>query len=505
MRIPAAFVLLCTSLVSALAFGCTARSGPPGGMRLPDGGGLVPDEDGGDRRFDAGGSWSADGSGPVNPCAPGCGPNEICGAEGSSVGGNGLDDDCDGRVDEGCTCTPGETRPCFAGPPDRRNVGSCADGVEGCTEFGLWGGCFGGVSPSAETCNGSDDDCNGINDDVAGCTSTVMCPGNEVARPLTTHTLRGARVTTMPATSWSWGIECPTSVPAELCPRLSTPNAENTDVYFSASGAYRVTVHVRLADGTEASCAWTVYVQGGGLRVELNWSTMLDTEGGTDVDLHLHRWTRNGVDTNFFEHPDDCYYANCQPDDEYSWPGHADSDLSNCADAAHGGGALWRARGACRNPRLDVDTNGTDGACRASVTDPNDDAFCAPENINVDNPVIGMPYRIMVNYYSDHGYSGPTYPSVNIYCGGALRGAFGLDPLVTLRNGSSFGAANDNWYVADVVFFEGTCGLDCMVHPIGTVMRGTTDPSDRFGFSAIAPFGPPWSCTYDAASRRCTP
>ncbi len=493
-----ALLVIAALALAAIGAGCTARSGGDG--RYPDGGGPGTGIDGGGTRLPDGAVWYPDGS--VNSCSPGCGPEELCGDNGD---GNGLDDDCDGSVDEGCTCVPGETRPCFAGPPDRRNVGICADGIEACTEFGIWGACSSGVSPTIEACNGSDDDCNGITDDLPGCTSAVMCPGNETARPLSTHRLVGDRVYSGAATSWSWGIECPASVPAELCPRLASPSSEDTDVYFTASGAYRVSVVVTLADGTTTSCAWTVYVQGGGLRVELNWDTMTDTRGGTDVDLHLHRWTRNGVDSDFFEDPDDCFYGNCQPDDVYMWPGHPTSPLENCQDAPHGGGDEWRAAGACRNPRLDVDTNGTDGACRASQTDPSQDDFCAPENINVDAPVIGMPYRIMVNYYSDSGHAGMTTPSVNIYCGGALRGAFGTDPFVFLRNGDGFGAANDNWYVADVVFFEGACGLDCMVHPIGTVMQGTTDPADPFGFSAIAPFGPPWSCSYDAASRSCTP
>ncbi|UJR83875.1 hypothetical protein [Sandaracinus amylolyticus] len=481
---------LALSIALLAAPGCTVNDDGPGRPGTGgDGGGVGPGTDGGQLTY-------PDGGGPVNACSPGCGPEEICGATND---GNGLDDDCDTRVDEGCTCMPGETRPCFAGPPDRRNIGACADGIEACTEFGIWGACVGGVSPSAETCNGSDDDCNGTSDDLAGCSSAVMCPGNDVAPPLSNFTLRGDRVYTGEARSWTWSLDCPDSVPAELCPTLATPTAENTDVYLTASGAYRVNVTVTLADGTTASCAWTLYVRGGGLRVELNWDTMLDTAGGTDVDLHLHRWTRNGVDTDFFN-DDDCYYLNCQPDDDLTWAGHADSALENCDDAPHGGGATWRDRGSCRNPRLDVDTNGTDGACRASVTDPNSDAFCAPENINVDSPVIGMPYRVMVNYFSDSGHSEQTMPTVNIYCGGALRGSFGSDPFVFLRNGDSLGEANDNWYVADVVFFMGECGLDCMVYPLGQVMQGT---EDDIGFS-VAPFGPMWSCDYNAANSTCT-
>lgn len=465
---------------------CSARGGRPGG----DGG-----------VFDAGPRRDGDvvrdgGIGPVNPCAPGCGPTELCGESGD---GNGLDDNCNGSVDEGCPCpATGITRPCFAGPPDRRSIGSCADGIETCGEFLEWSACLGGVSPAAEACDGADNDCNGITDDIPGCASDLHCPATGSAPPLSTYNLIGATVFRGAAMGWQWSIDCPDSVPAALCPAPADPTAQDTTVYFTASGAYRVNVTVTRADGTTGSCAWTVYVQGTGLRVELNWDTMLDTAGGTDVDLHLHRWTQNGVDTDFFDE-NDCYYGNCTPDvffTEIDWTDHAPSDLSNCADAPHGGGAAWSTRGNCRNPRLDVDTNGTDGPCSASVTDPNLDAFCAPENINVDNPIMGMPYRVNVNYYSDSGHPGPTNVAINIYCGGALRAHFGTDPLVYLRNGESSGAANDSWHVADVVFFRGMCGADCMVYPVDQIVPAG---------GVTLPFGPPWSCTYDAATETCTP
>jgi len=92
----------------------------------------------------------------------------------------------------------------------------------------------------------------------------------------------------------------------------------------------------------------------------------------------------------------------------------------------------------------------------------------------------------MVNYYSDNSLFGgggvaETHSQVNIYCGGELRAAFGSDPLVTLRNGSGYGEANDNWMVADVVFFRNECGgLDCLINPLGDILRGPG-------------FGPPWS------------
>src|SRR5439155_16751356 len=42
--------------------------------------------------------------------------------------GNGLDDDGDGMVDEGCICTPGTTQDCFPGAERLAGVGVCAAG-----------------------------------------------------------------------------------------------------------------------------------------------------------------------------------------------------------------------------------------------------------------------------------------------------------------------------------------------------------------------------------------
>ncbi|MFO0714054.1 MAG: hypothetical protein U0353_29625 [Sandaracinus sp.] len=455
-------------------------------------------------------------AGPVNPCEGGCGAEELCG-DGE---GNGLDDDCDLTVDEGCTCRPGTTRDCFVGPPDRRNVGACSDGVMSCNEFAVWDPCGSGVFPANEVCDGADNDCDGTADNgLSGCASSVQCPGNEIAAPLSNHTLDSGRVVLTggaSATSWHWTIDCPDSVPAALCPALATPDSPTTDVYFTASGAYRVSITMTLSDGSTANCAWSVYVRGGegSLRVELNWDTMTDSNG-TDVDLHLHRWTQNGTDTNWFT-DDDCFYGNCQADSGASGPtldwGMANSDLMNCQDAPHGSGAQWRSIGHCSNPRLDVDTNGTDGSCSASETNPDVEAFCAPENINIDTPVVGQPYRIMVNYYSDHGNTAPTNAWVNIYCGGAIRASYGRDaPFFQFQSGDGslggFGGGPENasWIVADVVFYQSDCGLDCIVYPIDAEPRRDLGvDTSGFGFGATEQtFGPPWSCNYDRAGNTC--
>ncbi len=101
--------------------------------------------------------------------------------------GNGMDDDADGRIDEGCFCGGGETQPCFRGTYPNRGVGACADGVQRCdamgsTEFGHWGACEMDTLPSDEACDGVDNDCDGATDEGCPCTEgqTQGC-GSEFA------------------------------------------------------------------------------------------------------------------------------------------------------------------------------------------------------------------------------------------------------------------------------------------------------------------------------------
>ncbi|MFO0685537.1 MAG: putative metal-binding motif-containing protein [Sandaracinus sp.] len=117
---------------------------------------------------DADGDLFGDGTMPVMACAPGAalavagtdcddgtpaihpGAAEVC---------DTIDNDCDGVVDPGCSCTTGATRPCEA-------LGRCASGTQTCLG-GSYGACS--IQPVAETCNGLDDDCNGVTDEGLVC------------------------------------------------------------------------------------------------------------------------------------------------------------------------------------------------------------------------------------------------------------------------------------------------------------------------------------------------
>ncbi len=72
------------------------------------------------------------------------GASEIC---------DDLDNDCDGRVDEGClACTPGGT--CYTGPSDTLGIGQCLSGGYD----NLCQQCVGETTPQNEICDGIDNE-----------------------------------------------------------------------------------------------------------------------------------------------------------------------------------------------------------------------------------------------------------------------------------------------------------------------------------------------------------
>jgi hypothetical protein len=106
-----------------------------------------------------------------------------CPANAVELCNDGVDNDCDGFVDEGCLANS-DSQKCYAGPPGTRKVGSCSDGTQ--KKVGdYWGPCEGSIGPSAELCgDGIDSDCDGFgsagSEDDAGCcvpTGPETCNG----------------------------------------------------------------------------------------------------------------------------------------------------------------------------------------------------------------------------------------------------------------------------------------------------------------------------------------
>ncbi|MCA9606844.1 MAG: hypothetical protein KC619_14660, partial [Myxococcales bacterium] len=374
--------------------------------------------------------------------------------EGSSGMCDGADDDCDGHIDEGCPCEPGQVQRCFDGPPGHRGVGACTDGTQTCSEFG-WGECINGISPRVEACDDLDNDCNGCTDEVEGCVPVGSCPGPDDPRvgpasPFSSYPLDGTLFYSgSDAIGWRWEVEgtpcdrmfqaipgsTATSENGQLSYRLTGGSSPMAALLTTLSGDYRITLTVTRSGGEPFVCTWVVHVGGPGLRVELCWDQTGPTAGlfdAVDLDLHLGK---TGTTSEWFT-DDDCYYANCDTDrtagtgPAWSYP---DTPTGMCVLPPG-------STGGCYNPRLDID---------------NIDEFASyvPENINVDGPLEGDSFRVLVNYFSG-GFLSPvaTRPLVNIYCGGEIVATFGAAPdTVPGFASEEVGSSGLMWRVADIV------------------------------------------------------
>jgi hypothetical protein len=99
--------------------------------------------------------------GAWDECASGYGPDY----EVTETSCDMLDNDCDGPIDEGCTCILGSQQEC-----DAPNQGVCIAGIQRCEQVtpteGEWGdACDGALPPLIEDCNTADDDCDGLTDE----------------------------------------------------------------------------------------------------------------------------------------------------------------------------------------------------------------------------------------------------------------------------------------------------------------------------------------------------
>ncbi len=285
-----------------------------------------------------------------------------------------LDEDCDGTVDEGCGCTTGATRGCGT------DTGVCVRGTQTCDSTGNWGTCVGSVGPTPEVCNSMDDDCDGMTDEGGVCPTAppvVMCPGSMSADVLSTVSLIGSGSDPDGGTvTYSWTV---TARPTGSTSNPSAPSSASTNFYLDAAGGYTLQLCVTDDEGERACCSTNITSNAPGvLHVELNWSTAYG-----DADLHLLNVTRSHP--NGWWTVDDCHWANRTPD--------------------------WPPAGAPSNPTLDIDdTNGF-----------------GPENITIDASPAAGTYTVGVHYFCSRSLGagaapgdGPTTATVRVYCGGSL-------------------------------------------------------------------------------------
>jgi MYXO-CTERM domain-containing protein len=90
---------------------------------------------------------------------------------------DGLDNDCNGSIDDGVT-VPGASCNPAGMAPGQPMVGECRPGSFVCRGHDGWK-CQGGIGPAPEVCDGKDNDCDGVIDNNASCAPGYVCVEGE--------------------------------------------------------------------------------------------------------------------------------------------------------------------------------------------------------------------------------------------------------------------------------------------------------------------------------------
>ena len=175
----------------------------------------------------------------VGLCKPG---TQACNAEGTGYGScdgeirpiaedctTTTDENCDGQVNDGCACKPGETGPCYSGPPGTEGVGPCEGGTHTCQADATWGACTGETLPSTEDCTTpEDEDCDGhaFDDTDDGCACDPSMP--TVACDTTIPGICAAGTQTCSADGKTLSV-CVQTTPASLFDDCATVEDEDCD------------------------------------------------------------------------------------------------------------------------------------------------------------------------------------------------------------------------------------------------------------------------------------
>lgn len=279
---------------------------------------------------------------------------------------------------------------------------------------------------------------------------TTLAPGNLFVD----YVVDGATIYSGSVSTWAWTVTSDNPcdqllIDQGLPPSFTITGSSSQSMTWHPvlTGDYAIHVAITPTGGAPISCSPTVHIGGPGIRVE----QCSDRPTVTDLDLHMHR---GGATTAWFGTAD-CDYLDCLPTSmqPVNWS-FANSPLTACVGDPHG--SDWQALGACRNPRIDID----------SENDPR------PESLVIDNPNNQDSYRIAVNYFAAGTGVSTVHPAVVINCGGQRKAAYGFAPDLVTGFATPGGTAGNLWRVADVIpTVVGGVTTDCTIvalHPPGT-------------------------------------
>lgn len=162
---------------------------------------------------DAGaGGGNNNNGGTLNNGEPGCrdhdgdGFGDGCSAGADCDDANSVVHDCDCATGNfaGCACSVTGGEACFTGLATQEGVGACRGGNRDCSN-GQWSACIGEIAPTAEICDGFDNDCDGQTDEelpLNPCgTCDPLCDGQSVG-PRGGEGTGGEGSNGGPATGW---------------------------------------------------------------------------------------------------------------------------------------------------------------------------------------------------------------------------------------------------------------------------------------------------------------
>ncbi|MDP3245233.1 MAG: putative metal-binding motif-containing protein [bacterium] len=138
------------------------------------------------------------------------------------------DNTCDGTMDEGCACSTGTERECG---PEKGKVGECRLGTQDCVN-GVWEACEGATYPSADVCDGKDNDCDGATDNPFRVGQSCPALGECGAGVLECDGLYATRCSTYAGGSASQSVK-------EICDKLDNDCDGNKDEDFFVDGPCR--------------------------------------------------------------------------------------------------------------------------------------------------------------------------------------------------------------------------------------------------------------------------